>query len=805
MTVERILVVEDEPVVALDIQQTLMEMGHEVCSIRTSFKSAIEAVEEFSPSLVLMDIHLQGAGDGIDACKMIYERWKLPVIFLTAFADEKTVNRAAACKPFGYLTKPFLSKELYTVLQVARSRHDAEMLLVRSEERLALVVASANMGTWEWESSVNQIHGDARFDEIWDSALHPFSTGLNGMIERIHPDDRSLVTAQLLTPGFFTCTFRAVRASGAYAWLEMHGNLRSRGPGNQVVVGALRDITARKVMEERLRQASVVFTTIAEGIMILDASGLLNSVNPAFAILTGYEEADVCGLSPAEFLLVQRDGDLTYLEIARTEQGYWTSEALCKAKDGRVFNALQQICVVRDDQGQPMHFVHTISDLTAIRSTERQLVHLAYHDPLTKLPNRRLLLDRLKQAVAAAGRSEQVGALLFIDLDDFKTLNDTLGHDMGDMLLEQVAVRLMSCVREGDTVARFGGDEFMIMLEQLGSTLSDAAAFAEYVARKVIAALNESYRLDTHEHICTCSIGATLFDGNGQRVDELVKQADIAMYQSKKDGRNTVSFFDPKMQESVERRAGLASELHKAVHNQQFQLYFQIQVDAWRQPIGAEALIRWQHPERGTISPAEFIPLAESSGLILPMGTWVLETACAQIKTWQKDPLTKRLVLAVNVSARQLRQNDFVEQVRAQIKKHAIPAHLLKIEITESMLLDSVEYTITIMLALHEMGVQFSLDDFGTGYSSLAYLKRLPLDQLKIDQSFVRDLAVDQSDRASVKTIITMAQSLNLDVIAEGVETEEQRQLLQSKGCVHFQGYLFGKPMPISQFDAALR
>lgn len=805
MKFERILVVEDEPVVALDLQQTLEGMGHEVCSIRTSFKSAIEAVEEFSPSLVLMDIHLQGAGDGIDACNLIYERWKLPVIFLTAFADEKTVNRAAACKPFGYLIKPFVSKELYAVLQVARSRHDAELLLARSEERLALVVASARMGTWEWESSVDQIKGDARFDEIWGGALHPFSAGLNGMLARIHPEDRALVAAQLVAPGFFTSIFRAARASGEYAWLEMHGNLRSSGPGNLVVVGALRDITSRKVMEERLRQASVVFSTIAEGIMILDASGLLYSVNPAFCRLTGYLETEVSGLSPVEFLMVPHDGDPTYLDIAGTEQGFWSSEALCKTKDGRVFNALQQICVVRDEKGQPVHFVHTISDLTAIRSTERQLVHLAYHDPLTKLPNRRLLLDRLKQAVAAAGRSGQTGALLYIDIDDFKTLNDTLGHDMGDVLLEHVAMRLLSCVREGDTVARFGGDEFMVMLEHLGAQETDAASFAQGVARKIISTLNESYLLGSHEHLCTCSIGVTLFDGSTQRIDELVKQADIAMYHSKKDGRNTLSFFDPKMQESVDRRAGLASELHKALHNHQFQLYFQIQVDVWRHPIGAEALIRWNHPERGTISPAEFIPLAETSGLILPIGAWVLETACAQIKTWQNDPLTQHLVLAVNVSARQLRQHDFVEQLGAQLQKHAIPPHLLKLEITESMLLESVEYTRVIMQALHEMGVQFSLDDFGTGYSSFAYLKRLPLDQLKIDQAFVRDLAVDPSDRAIVRTLIAMAHSLNLDVIAEGVETEEQRQLLLNKGCVHFQGYLFGKPMPIGQFDASMR
>jgi diguanylate cyclase (GGDEF)-like protein/PAS domain S-box-containing protein len=801
---ERILVVEDEPVVALDLREILEEMGYEVCSICNSLQSAIQAVEQLNPSLVLMDIHLEGDGDGIDACDVIYQRWKLPVIFLTAFADDKTVKRAAASKPFGYLMKPFVSKELYAVLQVARSRHDVEMSLARSEERLSLVVTAAKMGTWEWESRLDQIQGDAQFEEIWGGTLHPFSVGLNAMIERIHPDDQSHIASLLMVPGFFNGTFRAARLNGEYAWLEMHGNLRHCGSDSRMVVGALRDITARKKMEESLRQASVVFNTIAEGIMILDASGLLVSVNPAFSRLTGYEESGVSGLSPAEFLLLRRDGDPSYLEIALTKKGFWSSEVMCKANDGRIFNALQQVCVVRDEQEQAVHFVHTISDLTEIRSTERQLVHLAYHDPLTKLPNRRLLLERLKQALSAAARTQKAGALLFIDLDDFKTLNDTLGHDMGDVLLEQVAARLLSCVRENDTVSRFGGDEFMVMLEQLGPHLTDAAEFTERVARKIIKTLGESYQLNGHEYVSTCSIGAILFDGSHQRFDELVKQADIAMYQSKKDGRNTLSFFDPKMQKSVDEHAKLVSELHIAIQTQQFELYFQVQVDAWRQPIGAEALIRWNHPSRGIVSPAEFIPVAETTGLILPIGVWVLEKACEQIKTWQGDARTQHLVLAVNVSARQLRQLDFVAQVATFIQKYAIPSHLLKLEITEGMLLESIEHTIAIMRTLHEIGVLFSLDDFGTGYSSLAYLKRLPLNQLKVDQSFVRDLVVDSSDRAIVRTIINMAKSLGLDVIAEGVETEEQRQLLQNKGCIHFQGYLFGKPMPIAQFNAAM-
>ena len=805
MRFEKILVVEDEPVVALDLQQTLEKMGHEVCSIRSSFQTAMEAVEEHNPSLILMDIHLQGLGDGIDACRQIYERWGLPVIFLTAYSDEKTVNRAAACKPFGYLMKPYSTKELYAVLQVARSRHDTELSLIRSEERLALAMDAAQLGTWEWESQIDQIKGDARFGRIWGTALSPFSAGLYAMLARVHPQDRAEVEQQLTTVGFFNCEFRATRESGGYAWLEMYGNLRTQSPSNQVVVGAVRDISVRKEMEERLRQASVVFTTIAEGIMILDSAGAITSVNPAFTRLTGYEKAEVLGLEPKDFLLLENDRAPTYAEIATLEASYWSNEALCKGKDERVFNALQQICVVRDEAGTPVNFVHTISDLTAIRATERQLVHLAFHDQLTKLPNRRLFLDRLRQAMSASDRSAQFGALLFIDIDDFKTLNDTLGHDMGDLLLGQVAARLLACVREGDTVARLGGDEFMIMLERLGDRLSEAADHAEVVGDKVMASLNSPYQLGPTDYQCTPSIGVTLFEGSKQSLDELVKQADIAMYQSKKNGRNRLSFFDPAMQQAVNQRATLESELHKALHHQQFLLHYQVQVDLQRRPIGAEALIRWMHPERGMVSPAEFIPAAEEMGLILPIGNWVLETACAQIKRWSHHPLTANMALAVNVSAKQLRQPTFVDEVRSLVLAHAINPKMLKLEITEGMLLHDVEETIETMRALKKIGVQFSLDDFGTGYSSLQYLKRLPLDQLKIDQSFVRDLVVDSSDRTIVRTIITMAQNLGLDVIAEGVETEEQRLLLLNKGCIHYQGYLFGRPLALDLFEASLR
>ena len=376
---------------------------------------------------------------------------------------------------------------------------------------------------------------------------------------------------------------------------------------------------------------------------------------------------------------------------------------------------------------------------------------------------------------------------------------------MGDLLLQQVARRLSECVRETDTVARLGGDEFVVMLERLSKDLLEAGTQTEFIGKKILAALNQPYQLDAHEFRCAASIGATLFHGHSAGQDELLKQADIAMYQAKTLGRNTLCFFDPQMQTRIAVRAALENELHKVLGQHQLCLYFQVQVDQHGQPIGAEALLRWNHPQRGLVPPMSFIPLAEESGLILQIGQWVLESGCAQLSAWQNDSATGELELAINVSAKQFHQTTFVAQVKHTLHRFAINPRRLKLELTESMLLDKTDTTIQTIQSLKEIGLQFSLDDFGTGYSSLQYLKRLPLDQLKIDQSFVHDLAENNSDQAIVQTIIAMAHSLNLDVIAEGVETKEQHHILLRKGCSRFQGYLFGKPIPIDEFDLSLK
>jgi diguanylate cyclase (GGDEF)-like protein/PAS domain S-box-containing protein len=439
------------------------------------------------------------------------------------------------------------------------------------------------------------------------------------------------------------------------------------------------------------------------------------------------------------------------------------------------------------------------------KQAANEIERLAYYDPLTSLSNRRLLYERLQHTLAASTRHHHYGAVLFIDLDHFKTINDTKGHNIGDLLLIEVARRLLSCVREGDTVARVGGDDFVVILEDLDDEPLQAAAQTEAASEKIRAVISQPYSLQGYEYHCTASIGISLFRNHENSVDELLKRADTAMYQAKDAGRDTQCFFDANMQAALEDRMALEKDLYSALSEKQFRLYYQMQVDHSGHIIGAEALIRWQHPQRGLVLPVQFIPLAEETGLILLIGQWVLETACAQLKAWDADPLTAELQLAVNVSARQFGQPDFVEQVRLTLHSLALDPDRLKLELTESMVLDNIDDTIVKMYALRRIGVRFSMDDFGTGYSSLAYLTRLPLDQLKIDQSFVRNIGVNYSDAVIVQTIIGMAGNLGMEVIAEGVETEQQRAFLQQHGCDFCQGHLFGRPVPVAEFEASLK
>ena len=589
-------------------------------------------------------------------------------------------------------------------------------------------------------------------------------------------------------------------------WVEVSISRKPSDPHEEPrFILLARDITQRKQNESDLRVAATAFNS-QEAMVITGPNHRVLRVNPAFTEMTGFTSKEVFG-QPLNFLSSGRHDASFYDSMWATTmaQGYWRGEVWNRRKNGEIYPDRRTMTAVRNHDGTITHYVNTFEDNTERKTAEEAINKLAFFDPLTQLPNRRLLLDRLHQALATGARSGHTGALHFIDLDDFKTLNDTLGHDMGDLLLKQVGQRLMECIRTGDTVARLGGDEFVVMLEELSDNRETAASLARVVGEKILTTINLPYQLAGHEYNIAPSIGVTLFTGQSQSTDELLKQADLAMYQAKSGGRNTLRFFDPTMQAVVSARVALETDIRHGILKGQFQLYFQPQVDRTGNTVGAEVLLRWPHPVRGMVSPAEFISLAEETGQILPIGHWVLETACTQLAAWASQPTTAHLTLAVNVSARQFRQQDFVQEVTGLLDYTGADPHRLKLELTESLLVKDVEGTIEKMTTLQARGVGFSLDDFGTGYSSLSYLKRLPLDQLKIYQSFVRDLMIDPNDAAIARTVITLGHSLGLTVIAEGVETDAQRDFLATQDCDAYQGYLFGKPMPIDAFEKLLK
>lgn len=576
-----------------------------------------------------------------------------------------------------------------------------------------------------------------------------------------------------------------------------------------VVFNSMRDISKHKHAEYVLRESELRSRTNIEQLsfgLSISRDGYTFDVNNVYLNMFGYNEiAEVFGQPLTNQISPQCRGQVNELirECIQSDSNESMKETIGLRKDGSEFPLL--ISTKRVVLGDLTFTYAYLIDLTERNKAEEKIEPHVFYDHLTNLPNRLYLIQHLKQALTLSARIGRQGALLSIDLDDFKTLNQTLGHEMGDQLLQKVGHRLKSCLREGDTLSRFGGDEFVMILENLSNRESESDDQMRAVCNRILNVLNHPYQLGDRKYRCTPSIGATLFNGNKQEIDDLMKQTDIAMHQAKEGGRNTVCIYDPQMEVSINARATLQSELRKALDNKEFQLHFQMQVDSTGHPLGVEALIRWKHPVCDMIFPDKFIPLAEETGLILPIGQWVLETACIQLKKWESDEFTRHLTLSINVSAKQFRQIDFVSYVHAAVKRHNINPKLLKIELTEGMLLENIEETIATMNSLKEIGVTFSLDDFGTGYSSLKYLKHLPLDQLKIDQSFIRELATNSCDKVIVRTIVTMAHSLNLKIIAEGVETEEQRQILFNSGCTNYQGYLFCKPMPVEQFEKLLR
>jgi diguanylate cyclase (GGDEF)-like protein/PAS domain S-box-containing protein len=619
--------------------------------------------------------------------------------------------------------------------------------------------------------------------------------------ERIIQHDRQVMAERKST------TYEEVLSTvdGERTFLTTKGPLINEAGEVCGLFGISRDITERKAMEEQLRIAAVAFNS-HDGIIVTDARRTILRVNETFTQVTGYSAEEAIGKTPAMLKSGRQSGGFyRAMWEAIDREGHWEGQVWNRRKDGSVYAEWLSVTAIHDDQGKVSHYLGVFSDISEPREAQRKIMQLAFYDPLTGLPNRRLLMDRLGQAVAGGLRSGSYSALMLLDLDNFKYLNDTDGHDFGDQLLVEVAGRLGSILRYSDTAARLGGDEFVVLLEDLNLDEVTAANYAEGVAEKLRAIMNRPFRIKERVRYCSVSIGITLFGHRMESLDPLLKQADLALYQAKDAGRNTIRFFNPAMQAAIDVHARIEEGLRLALAEEHFLLHYQAQVNSQGRLLGAEALLRWQKPDGELVLPADFIPVAEDCGLILPIGRWVLRSACRQLAAWEADVATRGLQIAVNISSRQFNQADFVGEVYAALIETGADPARLKLELTESMVLKDVDQVIATMQRLNAMGISFSMDDFGTGHSSLANLKRLPLEQLKIDQSFVQDIPHSPDDCAIAQAIIALGTSLGLGVIAEGVETEAQREYLAGMGCSAYQGYLFGRPGPAQEIERMAR
>ncbi|WP_238376434.1 bifunctional diguanylate cyclase/phosphodiesterase [Thiobacillus denitrificans] len=682
----------------------------------------------------------------------------------------------------------------------------AEAALKESESRLKEAQRIAQVGSWALDLVTGKLIWSDEMFRIFETDEAAFGQSYEAFLDALHPEDREHVNKAYMhsvtnhTP--YDLVHRLLLPDGRVKWLHGRGETRYGKNGDPIAsCGTVQDITARKKQEDALRLYASIFEHSGEAILIADQARHIIAVNPAFTNLTGYALDDIRGEEPTILAGGQASEESYRSTWASLEQtGYWQGEIIDRRKDGTLYPKWMAVSVVRDADGVLTHYVASFTDITERKLAEAQIKHLAYHDPLTGLSNRFSLQTQLDQTLALARREQRTLAVVFLDLDRFKSINDSLGHALGDQLLVEVARRLRDNVRDSDIVARLGGDEFVVVLTEVGD-----AAGAARVADKLLGALVPRYRIGGHALHTTASIGISLYPHDGDDADALMKNADTAMYHAKSQGRDNVQFFTPEMNQSVLKRLQFDHDLRVAVEAGQFELHYQPQINSTSgRVVKVEALVRWQHPREGLVSPAEFIPIAEETGLILPLGEWVLNEACRQLRLWRDAGITD-LTVAVNLSAHQLHSPALIPMVARTLGNHGLEGADLCLEITESVAMRDTTASIAQLQALRDLGIHLSIDDFGTGYSSLSYLKLLPIDTLKLDQSFVCEIEFNPSDVAICAATIALAHSLGLEVVAEGIETETQRRLLASHRCDFMQGYLFSAPLPAERALAYIR
>lgn len=787
-----IVIVEDERIIALDLKNRLAGLGYTVVATVASGKTAIDAAIAYNPDIILMDIHIEGQMDGAAAARIIHETLKTPIVFLTAYTEDETLMEALESMPFGYLVKPVDTRELHATIQAALLRAKSEKNLARSEQRLQIALDAAGMGIWEWEYLNDHFSTGGLFDSILGDAPNSMNESIESFINRLHEDDkktaRKALSDALTDNNSVNTCLRYNTKSGQVRWLEIHARISNSVDGNRLI-GVVKDVTERVNMEVDLRQSAAVFETISEGLFVLSSEGIFTSANPAFTSLTGYTLDEIIGKSPEEFLHARRHSDNFYKKLVFEANGHWKGETWYRRKSGELFPVWESMRAITEKGGEISHYVASIADITPLRRAEEKINHLAYHDPLTGLPNRMLFNERLDHIISSNDRKNCLVAVMFIDLDGFKSINDTLGHSTGDLLLQTVASRLQVVLRSSDTVARLGGDEFVVIIDDL-----EKREVANILSQKLLHALIEPMEISGERVGISGSIGIAIYPHDGKDRQALMQAADTAMYNAKSLGKNQSCYYTPQLAAQVLKRMSLEQGLRQAVEEKAFTLHFQPQYRLCDGALtGLEALIRWPHPKRGNIPPDQFIPIAEECGLISEIGDWVLDTACKQVGEWIKSTGTP-VRLAVNVSVRQLRQDGFLENLQKILFENGFPANLLEIEITETTL-QILDDSKSILSKIRELGVSVAIDDFGTGYSSLSVLKYLPINSLKIDRTFMKDVPLNAQDSGIVEAIVSMGRTLGLNLIAEGVEREDQLEFLRQLECNEVQGYLLSRPM----------
>jgi len=796
----KILIVEDEQIVAFDLRKRLTRLGYQVTGTAASGNKALALVDKELPNIVLMDIHIQGNIDGIEVAAKLQESYQIPVIYLTAYSEEKTLRRARATQPYGYLLKPFSDRELHVMIQVSMERYQTDIQIKKSEQHFRLALEAAHLGTWEKTKHSNEIflgknpNGQLKPIPDWQEFFGLINKcdqkKVSEFIERIH--DQKNVAEEI--------EFRVSPVSGEDRWYKLYGkSFVDNNLFEQQIIGVLQETTESKRVQNKLEQAAIVFECAAEGIVILK-NKKFDCANEAFYKMMQFQEGDLRNME-LPFLTDRFLNKETYHAIWQSveENGHWQGEIMAfKENKEKMYTRLNISRVPVKEYGE-IQSVVIISDITIIRETQEQLLRIAYYDSLTNLPNRMLVMDRLKQEITRAKRDATLVGVLFIDLDNFKMVNDTLGHKAGDTMLRLISQRMLSILRESDTLGRLGGDEFIVIVAN-----TDTSDGFVRIANKILKCLSEPIIVNNMEIVPSCSIGISVYPDHSDHHDGLVQMADTAMYKAKSDGRNRYAFYHPSLTQNAAHHLTREHELYLALERNELQLYYQPKFSSLgRRITGVEALIRWEHPVKGLLSPAEIIPVAERSKLIIAIGNWVLTEACRQLCQWRSEGYCD-LAVAVNISIRQFSDTQLPKLIAKLIHRYALPSHLLELEITESCLQDELTNNASLQ-ELENLGVSISIDDFGTGYSCMSSLKSLPIHKLKIDHSFIKDIPLDRNDCAIAAAILALSKELNLKVVAEGIEKPEQIDFMDDHGCDELQGFLLGKPVPAAQIPGLIK